>query len=295
MRTTDIPLAAYVHWPWCLAKCPYCDFNSHQVPSAGRDEAFLAYADALVEDIRRQATEHDGRTLVSVFLGGGTPSLFAPSAIAAVLSALDDGFGLAADAEITMEANPGAVERGDFADYRAAGVNRVSLGAQSFDGKALQRLGRLHGPDETVAAVAAARRAGFERLNLDLMHGLPGQTLATARADVAAALDLAVEHVSYYQLTLEPNTRFHAFPPELPSDDVAGEIAAAGAGLLAAAGRAPYEVSAYALPGAESRHNLKLLAVWRLSGLRCGRAWQAYARRKGMADRPAGASPRLHR
>ena len=257
VRSAEIPLAAYIHWPWCLAKCPYCDFNSHPVPGADRrDSARGAYVEALLLDL--QAQQHLGaeRSVQTVFLGGGTPSLFNPREVGRVLEALRENFQLAPHAEITMEVNPGALERGSLEGYRAAGVNRLSFGAQSFDADTLKRLGRLHSPDETRAAVLQAKAAGFSRINIDVMHGLPGQSVALAAADVRAALALEVDHISYYQLTLEPNTRFHAFPPELPDESTLADIADTGAARLSDAGYHRYEVSAWAQPGAECRHNL---------------------------------------
>lgn len=253
----SIPLAAYLHWPWCLSKCPYCDFNSHAVPGAAtRDAARARYVAAMCADLQAQQALGHGRQISSVFLGGGTPSLFAPDEIGAVLDVLRRCFDVAPSAEITLEVNPGALERGSFEGYAAAGINRVSIGAQSFSADSLQRLGRLHGPGDTVEAVRQAKVAGIERINLDLMHGLPGQTLEMAMADVDAALALAVEHISYYQLTLEPNTRFAAFPPRLPGEGSLAGIADAGGERLSAGGYSAYEVSAWGKPGAACQHNL---------------------------------------
>ncbi|MEL6948914.1 MAG: radical SAM family heme chaperone HemW [Pseudomonadota bacterium] len=249
------PLSAYLHLPWCLAKCPYCDFNSHRVPDAP-DTARAVYVDALVQDIAQQAPGIAGRTVETVFLGGGTPSLFTPEEIGRVLTALDEAVSLAADAEITMEVNPGALERGSFAGYRAAGVNRVSIGGQSFDAAQLKRLGRLHDPAAIGRAVDAARQAGFERINVDIMYALPEQSVDAAVADVRAAVALDLTHVSHYQLTLEPNTVFHAQPPTLPGDDDVADMMQATDAVFAAAGLARYEVSALAAPGEACRHNL---------------------------------------
>ncbi|MEO0574039.1 MAG: radical SAM family heme chaperone HemW [Pseudomonadota bacterium] len=254
---TEPKLSLYLHFPWCLKKCPYCDFNSHQVPAAAeRDGARADYVAAVLADIALQADERDTRNIDSVFIGGGTPSLFSPSEIARVLAAADKAWGFSNDAEITMEANPGALERDSFAGYRSAGVNRVSLGAQSFDAGALQRLGRLHSPQDTHRAVAEADAAGFERINLDVMHGLPGQTVAAAVDDIRTALSLGVSHISHYQLTLEPNTVFFAKPPPLPAEDILHEIGQQCAAVLSNAGFERYEVSAWAQHGAQSRHNL---------------------------------------
>lgn len=248
------PLALYVHLPWCVKKCPYCDFNSH---TAGRAMPRAAYLDALCTDLDREARKARGRQLVSVFLGGGTPSLFSGAEIGRLLDAVRACFALAEDAEITMEANPGTVERDNLAGYRTAGVNRLSLGAQSFDDAALARLGRIHSAADVESAFREARGAGFDNVNLDLMYALPGQSLEAARADVARALALGPEHVSYYQLTLEPNTVFHHRPPkDLPDEDAAEAIEARGHALLAAAGYRRYEISAFAREGYACRHNL---------------------------------------
>jgi len=248
------PLALYVHFPWCIAKCPYCDFNSH---AAGPAAPYDAYLEALGADLAGEGRRAAGREITSIFLGGGTPSLFSPDRIAAVLAACRDVLDLAPDCEITMEANPGSLERGRLAAYRAAGVNRLSLGAQSFDAGALARLGRVHGPDEIVSACREAEGAGFDSFNVDLMFALPGQDLAAALADVERLIDLAPPHVSYYQLTLEPNTVFHRRPPAgLPDDDLAWDIQQAGHERLADAGYERYEISAFARPGHRCRHNL---------------------------------------
>jgi oxygen-independent coproporphyrinogen-3 oxidase len=252
-RGEEIPLSLYLHLPWCVRKCPYCDFNSH---AAGNDPPLERYVDALTAELDAEAARAGGRPLVSVFLGGGTPSLFSGEQIGRLLEAVAARFTLPADAEITLEANPGTVERGRFAAYRAAGVNRVSLGAQSFDDARLAALGRVHTAAETRAAVEEARRAGLDNLNLDVMFALPGQGVAGALADVSAALALEPAHVSHYQLTLEPNTRFHHAPPPLPDAETAWEMQERCHEALAAAGYRRYEVSAFARPGRECRHNL---------------------------------------
>jgi putative oxygen-independent coproporphyrinogen III oxidase len=248
------PLSLYLHLPWCVRKCPYCDFNSH---TAGADTDPARYARALAADIAREADGVAGRPLHTVFLGGGTPSFFAPVEIRALLTAVRGAFPLAPDAEITMEANPGALESGRLAGYREAGVNRLSLGAQSFNDDLLARLGRIHDASQVRRAFREARAAGFDNVNLDLMFALPGQDLAAAVADLEEAVRLAPEHVSWYQLTLEPNTRFYAAPPAgLPDEDLAFEMQERGRERLAAAGYTQYEVSAYARPGRRCRHNL---------------------------------------
>ena len=248
------PLSLYVHLPWCVRKCPYCDFNSH---SAGAGAPTQRYVDALLTDLEQEAKRAAGRTIESLFLGGGTPSLFAPEEISRLLTGVHERFDVAHDAEITMEANPGTVECGAPAGYREAGVNRLSIGAQSFDDDALRQLGRIHSSDDIRRAVGEVKSAGFDNFNLDLMHGLPGQTLATAESDVRAALELGPTHISWYQLTLEPNTVFHARPPEnLPDEETAYEIQDAGAALLRDAGFEQYEVSAWARDSRHCRHNV---------------------------------------
>ncbi|MDX1517814.1 MAG: radical SAM family heme chaperone HemW [Woeseiaceae bacterium] len=248
------PLSLYVHLPWCVRKCPYCDFNSHTAgSSAPRDR----YVDALLRDIDNEARNAGGRRLESVFLGGGTPSLFSPQHIGRLTDHIARRFALADDVEITMEANPGTVECGDPAGYLKAGVNRLSIGAQSFSPKMLQTLGRIHSSEDIGRAVTDAQQAGFDNINIDLMHALPGQDTAGAIADIEAALALGPQHLSWYQLTLEPNTVFHARPPAgIPDDDQAAEIQREGQALLSAHGFRQYEVSAFARPGRECRHNL---------------------------------------
>ncbi len=249
------PLALYVHLPWCVRKCPYCDFNSHAV-KPGRAVPEEDYVAALLRDLDHDRARLDARPLQSVFLGGGTPSLFAPPAIAQLLAGLRARLALAPDVEITLEANPGTVDAARLAGFRAAGVNRLSLGVQSFDDAKLRALGRIHDAAAAVHTVHAARAAGFDNLNLDLMFGLPGQDCGQALADLDAALALAPEHLSLYQLTLEPNTAFHRSPPPLPDEDAVWDMQLALQGALAAAGYAQYEVSAYARPGRACRHNL---------------------------------------
>ena len=247
------PLTLYVHFPWCVRKCPYCDFNSYALRGELEEEPYLA---RLERDIAAQAHAVTGREVVSVFLGGGTPSLFSPRAIARLLGSVRRELALAPDAEVTLEANPGTIERGRFAEYRAAGVTRVSLGAQSFDARTLERLGRIHSPAETRRAAEELHAAGIANFNLDLMYALPGQELPAAVRDVEEALSLAPAHISHYQLTLEPGTVFAAHPPRLPDDDVAAAMLSACAERLGTAGFAQYEVSAYARSGARCRHNL---------------------------------------
>jgi putative oxygen-independent coproporphyrinogen III oxidase len=247
------PLALYVHLPWCVRKCPYCDFNSYAVRDTLPEAAYVA---ALERDLESQASEVRGRPIVSIFFGGGTPSLFAPEAIGRVLEAARRHLIVAADAEVTLEANPGTIERGRFTGYRDAGVNRVSLGAQSFDAGQLERLGRIHSPQDTARAAEELHAAALSNFNLDLMYALPSQDLAGALQDVDEALALRPAHLSHYQLTLEPGTQFAARPPVLPTDDVAAEILTATQERLGRAGFEQYEVSAYASVGKECRHNL---------------------------------------
>ena len=252
------PLSLYVHLPWCVRKCPYCDFNSH---TAGGNPPLSRYVDALLTDLGREAGRAGGRELDSLFLGGGTPSLFPPSEIGRLLDGVAARFTLADDIEITMEANPGTVESGAPAGYRAAGVNRLSIGAQSFSAASLAALGRIHSPDDIERTVAEARAGGFDNLNLDIMHDLPNQDPQAALEDLERAIELEPEHVSWYELTLEPNTVFYARPPDrLPDDDARAEIELRGSERLDAAGYRRYEVSAFARPGKRCRHNLN---YWR--------------------------------
>ncbi len=254
MNTPLPPLSLYVHIPWCVRKCPYCDFNSHQPGAEGIPEA--DYVRMLQADLAYLAERAQGRKLHTVFFGGGTPSLFSARAIGAVLESAHSLIGLEQGCEITLEANPGAFEQERFRDYRGAGVNRLSMGVQSFSDAALQKLGRIHSADEARHAFDAARRAGFDNINLDLMFGLPDQTPTDAKADLQQAIDLGPEHLSWYELTIEPNTAFYNQPPVLPEDDLIANINEAGLELLAEAGYRRYEVSAFARPGRESRHNL---------------------------------------
>ena len=254
MGLSTPPLALYLHFPWCVRKCPYCDFNSHTLHDPLPQQAYL---EALLADLDAQLPQAGARTIVSLFLGGGTPSLFAPDALGRFFGDLRTRLTIAPDAEITLEANPGTIERGRFADYRAAGINRVSLGAQSFAPPMLERLGRIHTAQDTHAAVAELHAAGLSNFNLDLMYALPGQDLPGALADVRTAIALAPAHISHYQLTMEPGTVFGGRPPAgLPDDDLGYEMQCSSQAELAAAGYAQYEISAYARPGAQCAHNL---------------------------------------
>jgi putative oxygen-independent coproporphyrinogen III oxidase len=251
------PLSLYVHFPWCVRKCPYCDFNSHEPDGQGIPEA--AYLDALVADIEAALPMIWGRPVVSVFIGGGTPSLMSAAGVERLLSDVRARLPLEADCEITMEANPGTFEAERFAAYRSAGVNRLSIGVQSFDAAKLKALGRIHDRAQAEAAAGLARRV-FDNFNLDLMFGLPSQSLAEAQADVEAALQFAPPHLSLYQLTLEPNTVFAKYPPTVPDEDTVAGMQEWIEARTAQAGYGRYEVSAYARPGRECRHNLN---YWR--------------------------------
>ncbi|GHB02809.1 radical SAM family heme chaperone HemW [Modicisalibacter luteus] len=263
------PLALYVHVPWCVRKCPYCDFNSHGV-GRGATLPEEAYLEALLADLDADIALVGERPIGSVFIGGGTPSLMSPAFYAQFFSALSQRLTLAAGCEVTLEANPGTVEQQRFAGYREAGINRLSIGVQSFQAQQLQVLGRIHSGDEARLAVESARRAGFDNLNLDLMHGLPGQTLALALDDLEQALALEPEHLSWYQLTLEPNTEFHSHPPRLPEDDLLWDIQDAGHTRLEKAGLTRYEISAYAQPGRRSQHNLNYWSFGDYLGIGAG-------------------------
>ena len=253
MTTVLPPLGLYVHLPWCIRKCPYCDFNSYEKKDALPERDYVA---AVLRDLDAEISLVDGRALTSIFIGGGTPSLFSGGAIAALLDGVRARIPTARDVEITLEANPGAAEAARFAEFREAGVNRLSVGVQSLREEQLRALGRVHGPAEAIAAVDAAHRAGFENVNVDLMYGTPGDEPAAAVADLEQALALEPTHLSWYQLTLEPNTHFERHPPVLPDDDAVISIEEAGRELLASRAFERYEVSAYARPGFRCRHNL---------------------------------------
>jgi oxygen-independent coproporphyrinogen-3 oxidase len=249
----DASLALYVHMPWCVRKCPYCDFNSHQLKSARPDSVYI---DALLKDFDAETPRLAGRRIDTVFFGGGTPSLFSPEDFARLLRALRQRIEFADGVEITLEANPGTIERGRFKGYAEAGINRVSLGAQSFDRRALEALGRIHSVEDTYRAVEELRAARLDNFNLDLMYALPRQTLDEALLDVRAACSLKPAHISYYHLTLEPGTVFHSRPPPLPDEDAAWQMQTEGQRLLAESGYEQYEISAYASQDARCKHNL---------------------------------------
>lgn len=250
--TTLPPLSLYVHFPWCVRKCPYCDFNSHEARGGIPEAAYLA---ALIADLEHALPLIWGRPVVSMFIGGGTPSLLAPESVDALLSAVRSRLTLLPDAEITLEANPGTAEADRFTGYRAAGVNRLSVGVQSFNPRHLAALGRIHDADEARRAVELALQC-FDNVNLDMMYALPGQTLEEARADIEAAAAFGTPHLSAYHLTLEPNTAFHRAPPPLPDADLAAQMQDVAEETLAARGYEHYEVSAFARRGKQCRHNL---------------------------------------
>jgi putative oxygen-independent coproporphyrinogen III oxidase len=247
------PLSLYIHIPWCVRKCPYCDFNSHALREPVDEDAYIA---ALLQDLEHDLPLSGGRDLGSIFIGGGTPSLFSGSAIERLLSGIRRVIGVVPDAEITLEANPGAVDIAHFEGYLAAGVNRLSIGVQSFDEQMLHKLGRIHSPAEAGQALMLAREAGFQNINLDLMFGLPEQDLSMGMLDLETAMALSPNHLSWYQLTIEPNTWFHAHPPPTPDDELLWEMLEAGQVRLQDAGYVQYEVSAYARGGDNCRHNL---------------------------------------
>ncbi|MGV6807992.1 MAG: radical SAM family heme chaperone HemW, partial [bacterium] len=254
MTTSQLPpISLYVHIPWCVRKCPYCDFNSHQTDNALPE---AEYVSALIEDLHEKSHLADGRKLQSVFFGGGTPSLFSGSTIAEVIEAASRIIGLKKDAEITLEANPGTVDIGHFINYANAGVNRLSLGAQSFSDRHLQALGRIHASADIHRAIEEIHRAGISNFNIDLMHGLPDQTPDGALDDLKTAIQAQPTHISWYQLTIEPNTVFYSRPPALPDDDSLSDIQEAGHALLQQHHFDQYEVSAYSRENHPSAHNL---------------------------------------
>lgn len=250
--SVPVPLSLYVHIPWCVRKCPYCDFNSHELRHAIPEDLYVT---ALISDLDKNLPYVWGRSLNSIFFGGGTPSLFSPQAIEKILAAVYGRLRCSPDIEVTLEANPGTVDASSFAGFRQAGINRLSIGIQSLQEKKLQALGRIHGRKEALQAIDRAASAGFANINLDLMYGLPEQSVEDALSDLRDALALSPSHLSWYQLTIEPNTFFHHQPPRLPEDDVLWGIQEAGKAIIRQAGFQQYEVSAYARPGHECRHN----------------------------------------
>ena len=261
------PLALYIHIPWCVRKCPYCDFNSHAAgPTLPEEE----YVDALLADLDADLQHVHGRPLTSIFFGGGTPSLFSDRALGRLLEGVERRIAFAPDIEITLEANPGTFEQAKFKGYRSLGINRLSIGVQSFQEAKLKALGRIHNGDEAIRAADMARAAGFDNFNLDLMHGLPEQSIEDALFDLRTAISQGPTHLSWYQLTMEPNTVFWSQPPTLPEDDLLWDIQEAGQALLAAEGYAQYEVSAYAKPGKQARHNLNYWTFGDFLGIGAG-------------------------
>lgn len=250
---TTIPLSLYIHIPWCVRKCPYCDFNSHRQPDTIPEAEYIS---RLIQDLDDSLADIWGRRLISIFIGGGTPSLLKPDSFDTLLSAIRARISFAGDIEITLEANPGTVDESRFHGFRQAGINRLSLGVQSFDDHYLAKLGRIHDGDQAKRAIDCARQAGFDNINLDLMHGLPGQSVAEALQDLNCALSLQPQHLSWYQLTIEPNTAFYKSKPPLPSEDWIHDMQETGWHLLQQQGFDHYEISAFAQAGRPSCHNL---------------------------------------
>ncbi|TQI82184.1 anaerobic coproporphyrinogen III oxidase [Serratia fonticola] len=261
------PLSLYIHIPWCVQKCPYCDFNSHALKG---DVPHQEYVEHLLADLDADLPLTSDREISTIFIGGGTPSLLSAEAMQALLDGVRARIHVADDAEITMEANPGTVEADRFSGYQRAGVNRISIGVQSFSAEKLTRLGRIHGPDEAKRAAHLATGLGLRSFNLDLMHGLPDQSLAEALDDLRQAIALEPPHLSWYQLTIEPNTLFSSRPPVLPDDDALWDIFQQGHELLSAAGYQQYETSAYAKPGYQCQHNLNYWRFGDYLGIGCG-------------------------
>lgn len=253
MKLSEIPLSLYIHVPWCVKKCPYCDFNSHEASGVIPEQAFLS---ALSADLREERQYARGRPLVSIFIGGGTPSLLSANFYHKLLGVISDHLDFAEDIEITMEANPGTFEQEKFSGFRQAGINRLSIGAQSFSSAQLKSLGRIHDEHEAVRAVKSAQAVGFDNLNIDIMFGLSGQTADHAMEDLSQAIALSPQHISWYQLTIEPNTRYYNKPPSLPEDDLIWAMQVQGKQLLKEAGFINYEISAYAQSGRQASHNL---------------------------------------
>lgn len=261
------PLSLYIHIPWCVQKCPYCDFNSHALKGEVPHDDYVAH---LLRDLDADVAYAQDREVKTIFIGGGTPSLLSGTAMQTLLDGVRARLNLAADAEITMEANPGTVEADRFVEYQRAGVNRISIGVQSFSDEKLRRLGRIHGPEEAKRAAHLAAGLGLRSFNLDLMHGLPDQSLEEALNDLRQAIALNPPHLSWYQLTIEPGTLFGSRPPVLPDDDSLWDIFEQGDKLLTAAGYVQYETSAYAKPGYQCQHNLNYWRFGDYLGIGCG-------------------------
>ncbi len=261
------PLSLYVHIPWCVQKCPYCDFNSHGLKQALPEQEYLAH---LLNDLEQEAQWLQGREISTIFIGGGTPSLFSVEAMQQLLDGIGQRVPLASECEITMEANPGTVEKDRFQGFQQAGVNRISIGVQSFQADKLKTLGRIHGGQEAINAGKFAKQIGLNSFNIDLMHGLPGQSPADALSDLLQAIDITPPHLSWYQLTIEPNTLFHSKPPTLPEDEILWDIQEQGHALLGQHGYQQYEISAYSQPGHQCRHNLNYWRFGDYLGIGCG-------------------------
>jgi len=276
------PLSLYIHFPWCIRKCPYCDFNSHAIQG---DLPETEYVAALLGDLEQEIPAVWGRTVQNIFMGGGTPSLFSPQAIDQLLGGIRARLSLHPALEITLETNPGSAEQEKFAAYRQTGVNRLSIGIQSLNDTHLQALGRIHDARQAVQAARSARQAGFDNFNLDLMFGLPQQTVAQAIADLQAVIRLRPTHLSWYQLTLEPNTLFYTRPPALPDDEQKWEMQCRGQSLLAEHGYTQYEVSAYAQPGKYCRHNLNYWKFGDYIGIGAGAHGKITAAGQGVIHR----------
>ncbi|HLD16832.1 MAG TPA: radical SAM family heme chaperone HemW [Coxiellaceae bacterium] len=261
------PISLYIHIPWCIRKCPYCDFNSHQKSEEWPEQRYIK---RLIDEAKGQAERIGNRPIATVFIGGGTPSLFEAESYGMLLEALKTCFRFDPQVEITLEANPGTVEQRRFEGYKQVGINRLSLGIQSFSDEKLKALGRIHSSQTAIQAIETMYRTGFEHFNIDLMHGLPQQSVEEAVADLQKALSFKPPHLSWYQLTLEPNTVFYKFPPPIPSDDTVAEMEEIGFSLLKEAGLEQYEVSAFAKPGFECRHNLNYWEFGDYLGLGAG-------------------------
>lgn len=263
------PLSLYIHIPWCVQKCPYCDFNSHQLKHDIPESDYVA---ALIKDLDNDIKRFNlnGRTLHSIFIGGGTPSLFSPQAIATLLSAVYQRLAPTKDIEVTLEANPGTIEADKFEGFAQAGVSRLSIGVQSFESDKLIKLGRIHDNNQAIRAAKLAKNCGVKSFNLDLMHGLPNQSIDNALDDLQQAIALAPDHLSWYQLTIEPNTAFHSKPPELPQDETLWAIQEQGVKILADAGYQQYEISAYSKTNKQSQHNLNYWRFGDYLGIGCG-------------------------
>jgi len=261
------PLSLYIHIPWCIEKCPYCDFNSHKLNGEIPEQAYLQ---ALLDDLKIDLVYAQGRILDTIFIGGGTPSLISASGIAWLLNEIQKQIPFKADIEITLEANPGAIENSKIAEFKKAGISRFSFGVQSFQQEKLTKLGRIHGVEEAKSAALQAAQSGVSTFNLDLMHGLPNQSLEDALFDLQTAINLQPTHLSWYQLTIEPNTQYFSHPPKLPEDELLWEIQEAGQKLLAEHGYQQYEISGYSKQGFECQHNLNYWSFSDYIGIGCG-------------------------